>query len=151
MVSSNNGGTGLPTNQTYDVYMNLTKAFEAPWFGRQQFGAYGYFGEAPTFFQTRGGNQLSGTGMGNRSFYRAGAYGHWYVGPKFDFYTLYMHGYDNVFLGNAVSAQPALESATRSGGAGMERGICRGSLQSQSPADFYRKIRADSDVAGSNS
>ncbi|MGA7905875.1 MAG: hypothetical protein WCA16_00615 [Candidatus Sulfotelmatobacter sp.] len=108
VVSSNNGGTGLPTNQTYDVYMNLTKAFEAPWFGRQQFGAYGYFGEAPTFFQTSGGNQLSGTGMGNRSFYRAGAYGHWYVGPKFDFYTLYMHGYDNVFLGNAVSAnQPS--------------------------------------------
>ncbi|HEY6339393.1 MAG TPA: hypothetical protein VIW68_12945 [Candidatus Sulfotelmatobacter sp.] len=107
VVSSNNGGTGLPTNQTYDVYANFTKAFEAPWLGRQQFGAYGYFGEAPTFYQTSGGNPITGTGTGNRSFYRAGAYGHWYAGSKFDFYTFYMHGYDNVYLGNAVpSNQP---------------------------------------------
>ena len=45
--------------------------------------------------------------MGNRSFYRAGAYGMWYVG-KFDFDTFYLHGQDNVFLGNAVPAnQPS--------------------------------------------
>lgn len=108
VVSSNNGITGLPTNQTYDVYANVTKAFQAPWLGRQQFGAYGYFGEAPTFYQTSGGTRIPGTGTGNRSFYRAGAYGHFYVGSKFDFYTFYMRGYDNVFLGNAVASnQPS--------------------------------------------
>src|SRR5580704_4327392 len=107
VVSSNNGRTGLPTNQTYDIYTNFTKAFEVPWFGRQQFGAYGYFGEAPTFYETSGGSPIPGTGKGTRSFYRAGASGHWFVGSKFDFYTFYMHGYDNVFLGNAVpSNQP---------------------------------------------
>jgi hypothetical protein len=107
VVSSNNGETGLPSNQAYDVYANLNRAFEVPRLGKQQLGVYGYFGESPTFFQTSGGNPIPGTGMGNRSFYRVGAYGHWYFG-KFDFYTFYLHGYDNVFLGNAKPAnQPA--------------------------------------------
>lgn len=108
VVSSDSGRTGLPTSQTYDIYANVNQAFELPWFGRQQLGAYGYFGESPTFFQTSGGNPIAGTGMGNRSFYRAGAYAHWYLGSKFDVYTFYLHGRDNVFLGNGVPAnQPA--------------------------------------------
>jgi hypothetical protein len=108
VVSNNNGQANLPSNQGYDVYVNLNQAFEVPRLGKQQVGVYGYFGESPTFFQTSGGNPIPGTGTGNRSFYRVGAYGHWYVG-KFDFYTFYMHGYDNVFLGNAVpSNQPSM-------------------------------------------
>lgn len=107
MVSSNNGNTGLPTNQTYDIYANFNQAFEVPWFGRQQVGVYGYLGQSPTFFQTVNGNPIPGTGTGNRSFYRVGAYGHWYVN-KFDFYTFFLHGYDNVFLGNSV---PSNQSA----------------------------------------
>jgi hypothetical protein len=103
VVSSNSGVTGLPSNQTYDVYVNLNQAFEAAKLGRQQIGVYGYVGQSPTFFQTVGGNRIPGAGLGNRSFYRVGAYGHWYVG-KFDFYTFYLHGSDNVFLGNAVPA-----------------------------------------------
>lgn len=101
VVTNSNGQTGLPSNQAYDVYANFNQAFEAPWFGEQQVGVYGYFGQSPTFFQTSGGNPIPGTGMGNRSFYRLGAYGHWFVN-KFDFYTFYMHGSDNVFLGNSV-------------------------------------------------
>lgn len=107
MVTASNGQTGLPSNQAYDVYANFNQAFEARWFGRQQIGLYGYFGESPTFYQTSGGRPIPGTGTGNRSFYRVGAYGHWYL-EKFDFYTFYMHGSDNVFLGNSVPAnQPA--------------------------------------------
>lgn len=108
VLSSNDGITGLPSNQTYDVYANFNQAFEVPKLGRQQIGVYGYSGESPTHFQTNGGIPIPGTGLGNRSFYRVGAYGLWYVG-KFDFDTFFMHGYDNVFLGNAVPAnQPAL-------------------------------------------
>ncbi len=107
VVSSNNGQTGLPSNQTYDVFTNFTQGFELPRLGLQRVGVYSYFGESPTFFQTKGGRPIPGTGMGNRSFYRAGAYGLWYVG-KFDFSTFYMHGQDNVFLGNSVPAnQPS--------------------------------------------
>lgn len=103
VVSNSNGETGLPGSQAYDIYANFNQSFEVPKLGSQQIGVYGYFGESPTYFQTSGGNPIPGTGQGNRSFYRAGAYGHWYVN-KFDFYTLYMHGYDNVFLGNSVAA-----------------------------------------------
>jgi hypothetical protein len=106
MVSSNSGATGLPTNQTYDVYANVNQAFEVPRLGMQQLGAYAYWGQSPTYFQTAGGAPLPGTGTGNKSFYRIGAYGHWYVN-KFDFYTFYLHGYDNVFLGNGVAANQA--------------------------------------------
>jgi len=103
VVTNSNGAGGLPANQAYDVYANFNQSFEAPWLGSQQVGVYGYFGESPTYFQTSGGTPLAGTGTGNRSFYRIGAYGHWYV-HKADFYTFFMHGYDNAFLGNAVPA-----------------------------------------------
>jgi hypothetical protein len=108
VVTDSNGSTGLPTNQVADVYANFDQSFEVPWFGRQEIGAYGFFGQSPTYFQTTRGVPIPGTGQGNRSFYRVGAYGHWYV-KQFDFYTFFLHGYDNVFLGNAVPAnQPAL-------------------------------------------
>jgi hypothetical protein len=103
VVTDSNGGTGLPTNQAADVYANFNQSFEAPHLGWQQVGLYGFFGESPTYFQTSSGVPIPGTGQGNRSFYRLGAYGHWYV-KQFDFYTFFMHGYDNVFLGNATPA-----------------------------------------------
>jgi hypothetical protein len=94
-------------SQTYNGYANFTQSFELPKLGLQRIGVYGYLGESPTFFQTSGGTPIRGAGLGNRSFYRAGAYGMWYVG-KFDFDTFYMHGQDNVFLGNSVPAnQPS--------------------------------------------
>ncbi len=103
VVSNTNGATGLPSNKAYDVYANLNQSFEVSRLGSQQIGVYGYFGESPTYYLTSGGNPIPGTGLGNKSFYRLGAYGHWYV-DKFDFYTFFMHGSDNVFLGNAVAA-----------------------------------------------
>jgi len=108
VVSANNGLSGIPASQTYDVYTNVNRSFEIPGLGLQEVGAYGFFGESPTYYQTSGGRPIAGTGMGNRSFYRAGAYGHWFV-SKFDFYTFYLHGHDNVFLGNSVpSNQPSM-------------------------------------------
>jgi hypothetical protein len=108
VVTNSNGHTGLPSSNAYDLYANFNKAFEARWFGRQEVGVYGYFGESPTYFLTKDGSPIPGAGQGNRSFSRIGAYGHWYMN-KFDFYTFYMHGEDNVFLGNSVpSNQPAL-------------------------------------------
>ncbi len=94
-------------SQTYNAYANVTQSFELPRLGLQRVGVFGYVGESPTYFQTSGGSPINGAGLGNRSFYRAGAYGMWYVG-KFDFDTFYMHGQDNVFLGNSIPAnQPS--------------------------------------------
>ena len=103
VVSDSNGSTGLPSNKAYDTYANFNQTFEVPHLGGQQVGVYGFLGESPTYFLTSGGSPIAGSGLGNRSFYRVGAYGHWYL-DKFDFYTFFMHGTDNVFLGNAVAA-----------------------------------------------
>lgn len=108
VLSSDNGEPGLPGSQTYDLYANVNQAFELGKWGLERFGAYGYFGKSPTFFQTTDGIRIPGTGLGSRSFYRAGAYAQLYFG-KFDFQTFYLHGQDNAFLGNAVPAnQPGL-------------------------------------------
>jgi len=107
MLSSNDGNQGLPTNKSYDVYGDFTQGFEIPRLGLQRVGVYGYVGQSPTFFQTIGGTPIPGTGTGDRSFYRAGVYGLWYVG-RFDVSTFFLHGQDNVFLGNGVAAdQPS--------------------------------------------
>ena len=106
VLNSNDGQVGSPVN-SYDIYGDFTQGFELPKLGLQRVGAFAYVGERPTFFQTSGGNPIVGTGTGNRSFNRIGVYGLWYAG-KFDLSTFYMHGSDNVFLGNGVQAnQPS--------------------------------------------
>jgi hypothetical protein len=102
VLNSTDGRPDTATN-SYDVYADFTQGFEIPKLGLQRVGVYGYVGERPTFFQTNNGAAIPGTGMGNRSFSRTGVYGLWYVG-KFDFSTFYLHGQDNVFLGNGVRA-----------------------------------------------
>lgn len=59
MVTDSNGAAGLPANQAADVYANFNQSFAVPWFGRQQVGVYGFFGESPTYFQTSGGTSLA--------------------------------------------------------------------------------------------
>jgi hypothetical protein len=106
LLSSDDGQVNAPAN-TYDVYADFTQGFEIPKLGLQRVGVYGYFGQRSTFSLTSEGAPIPGTGRGNRSFSRTGVYGLWYLG-KFDFSTFYMHGEDNVFLGNGVPAnQPS--------------------------------------------
>jgi hypothetical protein len=108
VVSNNGGTTNLPSSGGYDYYANFSQAFELKRLGVQRVGAYAYYGQAPTYFLTSGGEPIPGAGRGDKSFYRAGAYGQWYVG-KFDLATLYMHGRDSAFLGTGTPAnQPAL-------------------------------------------
>ena len=106
-VLSSKGGPAA-SNKSYDFYADFTQGFEVPGLGLQRVGMFGYVGQSPTYFQTSSGVPIPGTGTGNRSFYRTGAYGLWYV-KKFDLSTFYEHGVDNAFLGNAVPAnQPLL-------------------------------------------
>jgi hypothetical protein len=113
VLSSTDGAPGLPTNRSYDLYGDFSQAFQVPHLGVQRVGAYGYYGHSPTYYLTSGGDPIPGTGLGNRSFSRAGAYGIWYAG-KFDFSTVYMHGRDNVLLGTGT---PANQSDTLPDGA----------------------------------
>jgi hypothetical protein len=121
VLSSNSGEPGLPTNHGYDVYANVNQAFELGSLGLQRFGGYIYRGESPTYYLTSDGEPIAGTGLGNRPFYRAGAYGLWYI-HKLDFSTTFMHGQDNVFLGTGTPANlpealpPGAKAPTWNGG-----------------------------------
>jgi hypothetical protein len=72
-------------------------------------GVFGLVGFRPTYFETAAGDgtPIPGTGIGNRSFYRAGVYGSLYIG-KFDLTSVYQHSSDNVYLGNATAANATL-------------------------------------------
>jgi hypothetical protein len=111
LLSSVDGNPGLTsagqasTARTYDVYANLNEGFQAGGLGVQRVGVFGYFGQSPTYFltQTVGGTTTPLQAKGNKSFSRVGAYGWWFL-KDLDIETLYMHGQDNVYLGNGVAA-----------------------------------------------
>src|SRR5580704_15049985 len=104
LLSSNDGSPGLPTSRGYDGFISASQAFEAGSLGVQRVGVFGYFGQAPTYFRyTQGGAGVAGTGIGNKSFYRVGFIGMWYL-KKLDFTTMYFRGWDNAYLGTGTAA-----------------------------------------------
>jgi len=107
LLSSTDGNPGLPTSRGYDGYFSASHAFEVGSLGVQRVGGFAYIGQAPTFFQfTSGGGGIAGTGVGNKTFYRAGLIGMWYF-KKLDITTMYFHGSDSAFLAtNTPANQP---------------------------------------------
>jgi hypothetical protein len=113
LLSANDGQPGLPTNRGYDAYFAASQAFQAGSLGVQRIGAFAYIGEAPTYFQfTKGGVGVPGTGIGNKSFYRAGLIGQWYI-QKIDVTTMYFHGWDSAFLGSNTAANAPLPAGAQ--------------------------------------
>jgi hypothetical protein len=101
MLSSNDGNVSVPNGHGYDMYLTASQAFQAGGLGLQRVGAFAYFGRSPTYYVTQDGAQLDG--LGQKSFYRAGFIGMWYI-KKFDVTTLFMHGEENAFLGTGTAA-----------------------------------------------
>jgi hypothetical protein len=111
VLSSSDGNPGLQ-NRTYDGWANFNQGFQIGKLGVQRVGAFTYFGQRPTFFNTSLGTPVLGAGLGNKSFYRAGLTGLFYV-KKLDFSTVFMHGWDNVFLGTGTAANTPLPLGAR--------------------------------------
>jgi hypothetical protein len=109
LLSSNDGNVSLPNGHGYDTYLTFSQAFEAGSLGLQRVGAFAYIGRSPTYFRTStsGGTVTNLDGLGQKSFYRAGFYGLWYI-KKLDFMTMYTHAGDNAFLGTGTPANTAL-------------------------------------------
>ena len=111
LLSSVDGNPGLTsagmggTARNYDVFANVNEGFQVKGLGVQRVGLYGYVGQSPTYFltQTVGGVTTALQAQGAKSFSRVGAYGWWFF-KDLDIETLYMHGQDNVFLGNGIQA-----------------------------------------------
>jgi hypothetical protein len=138
LLSSTDGSPDLPTSRGYDGYFSASHAFEVGSLGVQRVGAFAYIGQAPTLFQftqtstTTVGtdingnpvnstvtNNVAGTGIGNKAFYRVGLIGMWYV-KKLDVTTIYFHGSDSAFLATNMPANQPLptgaQAATWNGG-----------------------------------
>jgi hypothetical protein len=106
VLSSNEGtvgfssASGAPSNRGYDVNLAFSQAFNAGSMGLERIGAFSYFGERPTFFETStsGGTTLQLVGLGNKPFYRVGVGGDFFL-KKLEFLPLFMYGHDNPYLG----------------------------------------------------
>jgi hypothetical protein len=117
LLSSNDGSPGLPTSRGYDGYFAASQAFQVGSLGLQRVGGFAYIGEAPTYFQytqTQAGATIGvpGTGIGNKSFYRAGLIGQWYI-KKVDVTTIFFHGWDSAFLGSNTAANTPLPTGAQ--------------------------------------
>jgi hypothetical protein len=94
VLGGTDGVPGLPGGKSYDGAVTLSQAFDAGRIGLQRVGAYAYYGRRPTVFETSGGEPIGGTGTENRSFYRIGAVGDFFIG-NFELLPLFMHGSDD--------------------------------------------------------
>jgi hypothetical protein len=109
LLSSNDGSPGLPTSRGYDAFFTASQAFQVGSLGLQRIGAFAYLGEAPTYFQfTSGGpgvagNGLPGTGIGNKSFYRTGLIGQFFL-KKYDLTAMFFHSSDDKYLATGTPA-----------------------------------------------
>src|ERR1700730_15978663 len=131
LLSSNDGSPGLPTSRGYDAFFTASRAFQLGSLGLQRIGAFAYIGQAPTYFQysqttttqvgvdsagapvtqtTTGG--VPGTGIGNKTFYRAGLIGQIYI-KKYDLTAMYFHSADDAFLGTGTAANTPLPTGAQ--------------------------------------
>jgi hypothetical protein len=116
VLSSKDGSPGLPAGRGYDGFFTVSQAFQVGSLGLQRIGAFAYFGQAPTYFQFTNGNSsgtpdnaafgLSGTGIGNKSFYRTGLIGQIYV-KKYDVTAMYFHSSDDKYLATGTPSNAA--------------------------------------------
>ena len=111
MLSSNDGNVDIP-NRTYDTYVTFDQAFPLGRLGIQRVGAFAYYGLRPTYGYTSDGMLIPGEGLGNKAFYRMGFTGDWYLG-KFDFSTVFMHGWDNAYLGTVTPGNAPLPAGAQ--------------------------------------
>jgi len=111
--TSTNGAEVTPTGRGYNAFFTASQAFQIGSLGLQRVGAFAMIGQAPTYFQfTQSGVGVPGTGIGNKSFYRDGLIGQWYI-KKVDVTTMFFHGWDNAFLGSATPANTPLPAGAR--------------------------------------
>jgi len=106
VLSSNDGQVGLPTGNSYDVFLAGSQAFEAGGLGLQRVGGFAYLGQLPTSYPTSGGTPIPGAGQGYKGFKREGIYGMWYL-KKLDVTTMFTHNTENAYL---VAGIPSTDS-----------------------------------------
>lgn len=97
----------------YDGAVTFSQAFDAGGLGIERIGAYAYFGQRPTSFETSGGEPIPGTGLLNKPFKRYGVVGDFYLGDL-ELQPFYMRGSDDAYLATATPGDQALPAGARS-------------------------------------
>jgi hypothetical protein len=108
LLSSNDGNVNLTLgSNSYTGFFTASQAFDAGKLGVERIGGYAMVGEAATYYRTAGSVPIAGSGIANKSFYRAGFVGQFYFGAHFDVQVVTQHGWDNAWFGqgfgNAVA------------------------------------------------
>jgi hypothetical protein len=107
VLSSNDGNVGLPTGNSYDVYLAASQAFEAGGLGLQRVGGFAYLGQLPTVYPTSGGAPIPGAGQGYKGFQREGIYGMWYL-KRLDITTMFTHNSESKYLATGAAADGSI-------------------------------------------
>jgi hypothetical protein len=120
LMSSNDGEVNLPNGNSYSTFLTASQAFDAGYEGGvDRVGAYAMIGNAPTYYLNADGVAIAGTGLGNKPFYREGAFALIYA-KKLDFQLFYQHGWDSAYFGTGTQSNQPLpagaQAATWNGG-----------------------------------
>ena len=107
VLDGTDGAPGISAGQHYDGMVTLSQAFDAGKLGVERVGVYAYVGQRPTVYQTSGGEPIAGSGTDNKSFYRVGVVGDFFLGDL-EFLPFYMYGSDNAYLGTDTPGDQAL-------------------------------------------
>lgn len=100
VFNSVDGSPDLPYGQnSYSWFIAGSQAFSTGRLGVQRVGGYAMLGQAPTAYYTSDGAPVSGSGVGNKDFYRVGFEGLFYLGSKLDFQVFTQHGSDSAWFG----------------------------------------------------
>jgi hypothetical protein len=106
VFSATDGEVGLAQGKGFDGAVALSQAFEAGGLGLERIGVFGYSGNRPTMFETLDGEPVPGSGTANKTFYRAGVVGDFFLG-NLELLPLWMHASDDVVLATGgVSGVP---------------------------------------------
>jgi hypothetical protein len=114
VLDATDGEPGNAYGQRYDAMVTFSQAFDGGKAGVQRIGAYAFFGQQPTTYQTMNGGAdiIPGSGTDNKSFYRVGVVGDFFY-KNWEFLPFYLRGQDNAYLANGLAGTDPL-------GAGMQ-------------------------------
>lgn len=112
ILGTTDGEPGAAGGRGYDASLTFSQAFDAGSLGLQRIGAYAYFGQRPTVFETADGEPIPGTGSVNKPFQRYGVAGDFFFGDL-ELIPLYMRAQDDAYLGTATAGDQPLPAGAQ--------------------------------------
>ena len=114
VLDGTDGDPGIGAGQSYDGMITASQAFDAGKMGIERIGLYAYVGQRPTVYETsNGGDPVAGSGTDNKSFYRVGVVGDFFLGNNLEFLPFYMYGSDNAYLATGTPGDQPLPAGAQ--------------------------------------